>query len=96
MTTTPDLSAPEAVLADISEMLREVLGEYGLDDAVITMDTKFHEDLELESIEFVALAEKLQARYEKVDFVRWLSEKELEEIIELKVGDVVTYIDTCR
>jgi hypothetical protein len=44
----------------------------------------------------VALAEKLQARYEKVDFVRWLSEKELEEIVELKVGDVVTYIDTCR
>jgi acyl carrier protein len=60
------------------------------------METSFGSDLELESIEFVALAEKLQARYEKVDFVRWLSEKELEEIIELKVGDVVTYIDTCR
>ena len=65
-------------------------------DRPITMDTSFGSDLELESIEFVALAEKLQARYEKVDFVRWLSEKELEEIIELKVGDVVTYIDTCR
>ena len=45
---------------------------------------------------FDSLAEKLQARYERVDFVRWLSEKELEEIIQLKVGDVVTYIDECR
>ena len=65
-------------------------------DRPITMETSFGNDLELESIEFVALAEKLQARYERVDFVRWLSEKELEEIIQLKVGDVVTYIDECR
>lgn len=77
-------------------VIEDVVGPEWAVDRPITMETSFGSDLELESIEFVALAEKLQARYEKVDFVRWLSEKELEEIIELKVGDVVTYIDTCR
>ena len=31
-----------------------------------------------------------------VDFVNWLSEKELDEVIDLKVGDVVEFIDACR
>lgn len=77
-------------------VIDEVLGPEWSADRSIDLETSFGNDLELESIEFVALAEKLQARYEKVDFVRWLSEKELEEIIELKVGDLVTYIDACR
>ena len=77
-------------------VIEDVVGPEWSVDRPITMETSFGNDLELESIEFVALAEKLQARYERVDFVRWLSEKELEEIIQLKVGDVVTYIDECR
>ncbi|HUF90159.1 MAG TPA: acyl carrier protein [Gemmatimonadota bacterium] len=85
-----------ATLDVVRGVIDEVLGPEWSADREIGMETSFGNDLELESIEFVALAEKLQARYEKVDFVRWLSEKELEEIIELKVGDLVTYIDTCR
>lgn len=85
-----------ATLDVVRGVIDEVLGPEWSTDRAIGMETSFGNDLELESIEFVALAEKLQARYEKVDFVRWLSEKELEEIIELKVGDLVTYIDTCR
>jgi len=85
-----------ATLDVVRGVIEEVVGPEWMADRAIDMETSFGNDLELESIEFVALAEKLQARYEKVDFVRWLSDKELEEIIELKVGDVVTYIDTCR
>lgn len=85
-----------ATLDVVRGVIDEVLGPEWSADRKIGMETSFGNDLELESIEFVALAEKLQSRYEKVDFVRWLSEKELEEIIELKVGDLVTYIDTCR
>ena len=29
------------------------------------------------------------------DFVGWFSRKELDEIVELKVGEVVDYIDGC-
>ena len=51
------------------------------------MDTSFAEDLELESIEFVALAEVLQELYgERVDFVAWISKLELDEIIQLTWG----------
>jgi len=83
------------VLATVAEMITEVIGEdWDLDDP-ITAETSFSDDLELESIEFVALAEKLQAHYgEQVDFVSWLSTKELDEIIQLRVGDVVAFIES--
>ena len=80
----------------VVQLIREVIGEDWELDAPITRETSFSEDLELESIEFVALAEKLQERYgSDVDFVDWLSGKELDEIIGLRVGAVVEYIETC-
>ncbi len=84
-------------LGTVAAMIHEVAGGELAFDRTITMETSFNGDLEIESIEFVALAERMQARYgSEVDFARWLSEKELEEIIELKVGDVVAFIDACR
>jgi acyl carrier protein len=77
-------------------LIREVIGEDWEVDQPITRETSFSDDLELESIEFVQLAEKLQERYGKdVDFVGWLSKKELDAIIKLKVGEVVEYIEGC-
>lgn len=85
----------ETVLRTVSEMIEEVLGEDMLLDE-ITMETLFSEDLELESIEFVALSERLEERYgDRVDFVSWLSEMELPEIIGLSVGQLVDYIASC-
>ena len=50
------------ILADVAGMLRSVLGDFG-DDAEITMDTTFRDDLGMESIDVVSLAGRLQARY---------------------------------
>lgn len=87
----------EEVLARVREMLVDVIGEDYLLDVEIAETTSFENDLELESVEFVALAERLAAHYgESVDFVSWLAELELEEIIDLKVGDVVEFIVSCR
>jgi acyl carrier protein len=91
-------SAPtaEQILAQVATILREVVGEEWVAEASIAMDTSFSQDLELESIEFVALAEKLRARYgAQVDFVGWLSEMELDEIIALRVGELVEFIVRC-
>jgi acyl carrier protein len=86
----------DKTLDEVARMIREVIGEDWELDQPITRATSFAEDLELESIEFVALAEKLQEAYgAKLDFVPWLSSKELDEIIALKVGDVVEYIERC-
>jgi acyl carrier protein len=86
----------DKTLEEVARMIREVIGEDWELDQPITRETSFAEDLELESIEFVALAEKLQTTYgARLDFVPWLSSKELDEIIALKVGDVVEYIERC-
>ncbi|MBE8517891.1 acyl carrier protein [Amycolatopsis sp. H6(2020)] len=81
------------VLAQLSEMLRELLEEYGLDDAEITMDTTFHDDLELESVDLVALSGQLREHYgERVNFATFIAERDLDEIIALTVGELVRYI----
>jgi acyl carrier protein len=86
----------EQILADVRAMLTEIIGaEYAL-SFDIGMDTSFDADLELESIEFVKLSAMLAERYgDRVNFVAFLASKELDEIIEMTVGEVVTYIANC-
>jgi acyl carrier protein len=87
---------PEQVLVVVTELIREVIGDEAGLGAPITIETSFNQDLELESIEFVALAEKLQERYgAKVDFAGWLSGMELDRIIGLSVGELVEFIVRC-
>lgn len=84
-------------LLTVAALVREVIGEDWALETPISLETRFSDDLELESIEFVALAEKLQQKYGKgVDFVGWLSGKELDEIIALTVGELVDFIVTSR
>ncbi len=86
----------QKVLETVSTMLREVIGEAWVKDFPIGMETSFGKDLELESIEFVALAEKLQGAYgDRVDFAGWLSNMELDQITALRVGQVVEFIARC-
>ncbi len=94
-TTGTDSLLADTVLGEIDAMLRAILDEYGLDDAEIAMDTKFHDDLELESIDLVTLAGKLEERYgSSVNFAEFIAELELEEIIALTVGKLVEYVAT--
>ncbi|MGH3786764.1 MAG: acyl carrier protein [Pseudonocardiaceae bacterium] len=84
---------PDQVLAELRAMLTEIIGaEYAL-SLDIGMGTSFEADLELESIEFVKLATRLAEYYgDRVDFVAFLADKGLNEIIDMTVGEVVTYI----
>ncbi|RMG19384.1 MAG: acyl carrier protein [Deltaproteobacteria bacterium] len=81
----------------LTALIREVVGEDFAEEVSIGPETSFSEDLELESIEFVQLAELMQREWgDRVDFVGWISEKEIDEIIGLTVGDVVEFIATCH
>lgn len=93
-----DIQAEQGkVLETVSRLIREVIGDDGGLGPPITMETSFNEDLELESIEFVALAEKLQNHYGKgVDFAGWLSKMELHEILGLRVGQLIEHISAAR
>lgn len=91
---SPDGAA--AVLNQVRELVMEVIGEDYLLDVEIGMETTFEEDLELESIEFVALAEQLQEHYPEIDFVEWVAGMEVDEIMHLRVGQLVEFIAQCR
>jgi acyl carrier protein len=57
------------------------------------MDTTFGRDLELESIEFVALADRLRTELgNRINFVEFLADKSVDEMVSLTVGDVVRYV----
>jgi acyl carrier protein len=82
-----------SVLADISGMLQVLLEEYGLDEAEITLDTKFHDDLELESIDLVALSGQLRETYgDAINFAAFIAERELDQIMALTVGELVAFV----
>lgn len=92
--TAPTATA-ESVLAELEEILTEVVGDDLLLDGPLTLDTSFDQDLQLESIEFVALAEELLERYgERVDFVAWMAGMELDDIVALTVGQLVDFVVT--
>lgn len=82
-----------AVLAELERIFAEVIGDDLLLDGPLELATSFDADLQLESIEFVALAEQLLETYgERVDFVAWMADMELDQIIALTVGDVVGFV----
>lgn len=83
----------EQVLALLEGLVRDIVGEDYALGIELDMDTSFAEDLELESIEFVRLGEKLQEHYgEKVDLVAWFAEFDVDQIINLTVGELVEFI----
>ena len=83
----------DTVLDEISGLLRKILDEYGIDDAEIGMDTRFYDDLDLESIDLVALGGLLRERYgDAVNFAEFVAALELEQIIALTVGDLVEHV----
>lgn len=86
-------ASPDAVLAEISRVLRELLAEYALEDAEITRETTFHDDLELESVDLVTLSGALRETYgDRVNFAEFVADLELDEIIALTVGQLVDHV----
>ncbi|GIJ47822.1 hypothetical protein Val02_47080 [Virgisporangium aliadipatigenens] len=85
-----------SVLAEITGMLRAVLGAAAVGED-ITTDTTFGHDLEMESIDVVALAGRLQARYgDTVNLAQFLAGLDLESVRDLKVGQLVEFIADAR
>jgi acyl carrier protein len=80
-----------------TQLIREVVAEEWVWETPIGSGTSFSDDLNFQSIEVVMLAEKLHERYgEDLDFIGWISEMELDEIMSLRVGQLVEFIDSRR
>ncbi|MFJ9412878.1 phosphopantetheine-binding protein [Streptomyces sp. NPDC101227] len=81
------------ILDEITDMLVTVCGDELLVVGEITPTTTFNDDLALESIEFVALAEQLQRRYgTAVDLLGFLAEKDIDQILAMTVGELAAHI----
>ncbi|MBP2474967.1 acyl carrier protein [Crossiella equi] len=93
-----DLAATgeQEVLATVTSLLTSVIGQDYADSVDVGMDTSFNADLELESIEFVALSAKLREHYgSSVNFAAFLADKDVAEVVELTIGDLVRHISSC-
>lgn len=85
--------ADAEILDVVRRLITEVVGEEYLLDLEIGRETSFEDDLEMESIEFVKFGAKLTEHYGGgVDFAAFLADKDLDEIIEMRVGTVVDYV----
>ncbi len=83
----------EEVLGQVRDVLADVIGEDYVSELDIDMETAFRADLDIESIEFVAMGEVLRELYgDRIDFVEWLTTMELDDIIALTVGELVDHI----
>jgi len=86
---TPD----DQILASLVETIRRTINEDWIEDFPITRETRFHDDLELESIEFVKIADAIQARFGKtIDIAGFLSGRSIQDLIALSVGDLADFI----
>jgi acyl carrier protein len=95
-TVEPHAPSEQEVLTEITGMLAALLDDCGLDEAEVTMESRFIQDLELESIDLVTLAGQLQARWgEGVNFAEFVAGLELDEIIDLTVGRLVVHVADC-
>jgi acyl carrier protein len=80
------------IIGEIGRIVTEVIGDDYLMDTEISASTSV-QDLELESVEFISLASRLQSLYgEKVDFVAFMTQLEMDEIKDLTVGQLAEYI----
>ena len=95
MDTMNQLTASKATIAQkLKEIIIEVVGEDFLTTEEINIGDSFTEDLEMESIEIVEFADLVKSEYgKKADLTAWLSDMDLDTIINLKLSQVVDFLD---
>ena len=93
-TTVTDNSSRDDIRTKVVEALGTVLGE----DTIAVLDvkdsTRLFSDLQLGSIEVVALVEAISKDYPLGDqFFEWVSKQSYWAMAHLTVGDIVDFID---
>ena len=81
------------VFDTVSELLAPLVGDLDVLDIRITPDTRFHDDLVLESIDLVTFSGILAEHFgPDVNLADYLTQKDLAEVIELRIGDIADYV----
>ncbi|WP_254412234.1 phosphopantetheine-binding protein [Dyadobacter diqingensis] len=97
LTEEPKKLSNDEIFDVLNQFITEVIGEEFVDEMDITPDSSFTKDLEMDSIEIVAFSEKVKLHFgENINFTGWLSNMDLDEIISLKLSDIINYIRQCQ
>jgi acyl carrier protein len=84
-------------LAEVIAIIRRTINEDWIAEFDIDAETRFNNDLEIESIEFVRIADAIQRHYgATLDIIGWLSGKTIHALIALSVGDLAQFIVESR
>lgn len=81
-------------LSEVVRVLTDVVGEDFLRGVELGPETAFSGDLALESIEFAALADRL--RDHGADLPAFIAGLDLDQLLDLTVGDVADHITGTR
>lgn len=77
----------------VTALLAPLVGDLDVLDIRITRDTRFHDDLQLESIDLVTFSSLLAEHFgPDVNLADFLTQKDLDEVIELQIGDIADYV----
>ncbi len=83
----------EDVFAIVVEKIRQTINEDWILEYEIEPDTRFNDDLEIESIEFVKIANAIQQHFgTQLNIAGWLAGKNMHELIGLSVGQLAEYV----
>lgn len=83
----------EEIYRLLKQFITDIIGEEFVEEMDISTDSSFTKDLEMDSIEIVSFSEKVKSYFgEGIDFTGWLSSLDLDELIDLKIKDIVDYI----
>ncbi|MCL4640977.1 MULTISPECIES: acyl carrier protein [Olivibacter] len=83
----------EEIFSLLKQFITDIIGEEFIEEMDISMESSFTKDLEMDSIEIVSFSEKVKAHFgEGIDFTGWLSGLDLDQLIDLKIKDIVNYI----
>ena len=83
----------EEILAVVIDQIRRAIDEPWIHCFDIRAVSRFNDDLEIESIEFMKITDALQAHFgARLDIVDWLSSRSIQELIGLSVGDLTDHI----
>lgn len=83
----------EQVFEVLKQFISDIIGADIAEELDITEDSNFTKDLEMDSIELVAFAEKVRIEYGTgIDFTKWLSAMDLDQIVKLNIGNIVNFI----
>ncbi|MFQ9316728.1 phosphopantetheine-binding protein [uncultured Dysgonomonas sp.] len=83
----------DLVFEVLHQFISDIIGADIAEELDITQNSNFTKDLEMDSIELVAFAEKVRVKYGTgIDFPKWLSAMDLDQIVKLNIGDIVNFI----